>query len=72
MLSPTLRTLERDGLLSRTVHQNATPPLVIYGLTPLGAEIAEETRALCDWTQRRADDVYAARVAFDQRMSTDG
>jgi DNA-binding HxlR family transcriptional regulator len=71
MLSQTLRTLERDGLLSRTVHQNATPPLVIYGLTPLGHEIADETRALCNWTQRRAHDVYAARADFDQRKAAD-
>ncbi|MEV7391467.1 MULTISPECIES: helix-turn-helix domain-containing protein [unclassified Streptomyces] len=69
MFSQTLRTLERDGLVSRTVDPNATPPLVHYGLTGLGTEIAEETRVLCTWTADRAAQVYAARAAYDQRTT---
>ncbi|MFE2971731.1 winged helix-turn-helix transcriptional regulator [Streptomyces sp. NPDC059340] len=44
--SQTPRTLERDGLVVRTVDPDATPPLVHYGLTDLGREFAEETRVL--------------------------
>lgn len=65
MLSQTLRTLERDGILSRTVNPDATPPLVLYSLTPLGSEIAEQTRVLCAWTHNRAATVHAARQAYD-------
>jgi len=67
MFSQTLRTLERDGLIDRTVEPRATPPLVRYGLTDLGREIAEETRVLCAWTNSRAAQVLAARAAYDQR-----
>ncbi|MFJ3307455.1 winged helix-turn-helix transcriptional regulator [Streptomyces sp. NPDC086549] len=69
MFSQTLRTLERDGLVARTVDPKATPPLVLYGLTDLGSEIAEETRVLCTWTHTRAAQVYAARAAYDQRTA---
>lgn len=67
MLAQTLRTLERDGIVSRTVNPDATPPLVRYALTPLGAEVAEQTRVLCTWTHDRAAQVYAARAAYDRR-----
>nr|QIY76610.1 helix-turn-helix transcriptional regulator [Streptomyces sp. RLB1-33] len=70
MFSQTLRTLERDGLVVRTVDPNSTPPLVHYGLTDLGGEIAEETRVLCTWTHNRAAQVHAARAAYDQRTAT--
>ncbi|XUL91430.1 winged helix-turn-helix transcriptional regulator [Streptomyces galilaeus] len=67
MFSQTLRTLERDGLVARTVDPKATPPLVLYGLTDLGGEIAEETRVLCTWTHKRAAQVHTARAAYDRR-----
>nr|QIZ02338.1 helix-turn-helix transcriptional regulator [Streptomyces sp. S1D4-11] len=67
MLTQTLRTLERDGLVLRSVNPEAFPPLVLYGLTDLGGEIAEETRALCSWTEKRAAHVHAARVTYDER-----
>lgn len=69
MFSQTLRTLERDGLVARTVDPNATPPLVLYGLTDLGSEIAEETRVLCTWTHTRAAQVLEARTAYDRRTA---
>jgi DNA-binding HxlR family transcriptional regulator len=69
MFSQTLRTLERDGLVVRTVDPNATPPLVLYGLTDLGSEIADETRVLCTWTHDRAAQVHAARAAYDRRTA---
>ncbi|MFK0158491.1 winged helix-turn-helix transcriptional regulator [Streptomyces sp. NPDC090493] len=71
MLSQTLRTLERDGLVLRSVDPEASPPLVLYRLTDLGREIAEETRALCSWTEKRAARVYAARARYDQRRGRD-
>ncbi|MFF3565251.1 winged helix-turn-helix transcriptional regulator [Streptomyces sp. NPDC002574] len=67
MLSQTLRTMERDGLVLRSVNPQASPPLVMYGLTELGREIAEETRALCAWTEKRAATVHEARAAYDLR-----
>lgn len=67
MLSQTLRTMERDGLVLRSVNPDASPPLVMYGLTELGSEIAEETRALCKWTEKRATTVNEARAAYDLR-----
>lgn len=69
MLSQTLRTLERDGLIQRTVDPDATPPLVLYSLTDLGTEIAEETRVLCTWTHTRAERIHQARAAYDQRTT---
>ncbi|MFD9654656.1 hypothetical protein [Streptomyces mirabilis] len=57
-------------LVVRTVGPDATPPLVHYGLTDLGREIAEEARVLCAWTHNRAAQVHAARAAHDQRAAT--
>ncbi|MEU1600923.1 helix-turn-helix domain-containing protein [Streptomyces sp. NPDC005708] len=71
MLSQTLRTLERDGIVFRNVDPKATPPLVQYGLTDLGREIAEETRALCTWTEKRAVTVHEARATYDRRHAVD-
>ncbi|MEU5642132.1 hypothetical protein [Streptomyces milbemycinicus] len=47
------------------------PPLVLYELTELGREIAEETRALCTWTEKRTATVYEARAAYDRRQDAD-
>jgi DNA-binding HxlR family transcriptional regulator len=66
MLTRTLRLLERDGLVSRTVHPT-TPPQVEYDLTPLGHALAGPLDALTDWAYRHRDDVQAARTAFDAR-----
>jgi len=54
MLTQTLRELERDGLLARTVHQ-AMPPRVEYELTPLGWRFVEPLRALYAWADQNAD-----------------
>ncbi|MFI5635643.1 winged helix-turn-helix transcriptional regulator [Streptomyces sp. NPDC051664] len=70
MLSQTLRTLERDGLIQRTVDPNATPPLVLYKLTDLGSEIAAEIRVLCSWTHKRASQIHTARLTYDQRTAS--
>jgi DNA-binding HxlR family transcriptional regulator len=70
MLTQTLRGLERDGMVSRTVY--ATVPVrVDYELTDLGATLLETTRALVTWTEAHQDEVAAARTAYDAREAAD-
>lgn len=66
MLSLTLRGLERDGLVSRTVGFSI-PPRVDYALTPLGRALQEQVAALGRWAQANEAAVRAAREAFDRR-----
>jgi DNA-binding HxlR family transcriptional regulator len=66
MLTVTLRQLERDGLVHRTVHA-VVPPRVDYELTPLGATLHETIRALVTWTEAHQNEIAAARVAYDAR-----
>ncbi|MFJ4758309.1 winged helix-turn-helix transcriptional regulator [Streptomyces sp. NPDC088763] len=68
MLTQTLQTLERDGLVHRDAKP-VIPPRVDYSLTDLGREAAEQVRALALWTERRMDDVERARAAYDNRKS---
>lgn len=64
MLTFTLRGLERDGLVSRTVHPSV-PPKVEYALTPLGGSLLEHVRRLGDWAHAHADAIEAAQRRFD-------
>ncbi|MEV6211262.1 helix-turn-helix domain-containing protein [Kitasatospora sp. NPDC051914] len=64
MLTQSLRALERDGLVLRTVHPE-TPPRVVYGLLPLGRTLAERIAPLGDWVESYAGAVVAARERFD-------
>lgn len=64
MLTVTLRSLERDGLVSRTVRPT-TPPEVEYALTALGCSIAVPIGALGDWAAQNREQLVAAREAFD-------
>ncbi|MEV6634370.1 helix-turn-helix domain-containing protein [Actinoplanes sp. NPDC051470] len=64
MLTQTLRGLERDGLLTRTVHA-VVPPRVDYALTPLGESLLGLVGALETWATTHIDDVQAARMAYD-------
>ena len=66
MLTQTLRTLERDGLVSRRVYPT-TPPSVEYALTPLGQTLTEPLGALRAWSVANVDQILAARAAFDRR-----
>ncbi|MER6529801.1 helix-turn-helix domain-containing protein [Streptomyces sp. NPDC001508] len=66
MLTETLRALERDGLVSRTVHP-VVPPRVDYALTPLGRTLLDTVRTLLDWALHHIDDIDAARDAYDAR-----
>lgn len=68
MLTVTLRQLERDGLVRRTVYP-VVPPKVEYELTPLGSTLHETIQALVDWTERHQNEVAAARAAYDTRAA---
>ncbi|GAA2763688.1 helix-turn-helix domain-containing protein [Streptomyces paradoxus] len=65
MLTQTLQTLERDGLVHRDAKP-VIPPRVDYSLTGLGREAAEQVRALSQWTRDRMDDVEKARRTYDE------
>ncbi|MFE7559310.1 winged helix-turn-helix transcriptional regulator [Kitasatospora sp. NPDC057500] len=67
MLTVTLRQLERDGLVERTVHP-VVPPRVEYALTPLGRTLHETVRSLVAWTEAHQREIAAARAAYDARV----
>jgi DNA-binding HxlR family transcriptional regulator len=64
MLTLTLRGLERDGLVTRTVFPTI-PPRVDYALTPLGRDLLEPVSALGDWATRNQAKIARAREKFD-------
>ncbi|WP_432283839.1 helix-turn-helix domain-containing protein [Aminobacter sp. BA135] len=64
MLTVTLRSLERDGLVTRTVRPT-TPPEVEYGLTGLGQSLAVPIASLGGWAASNRDRMRQAREAFD-------
>lgn len=66
MLTKTLRQLERDGLVIRTVHP-VIPPHVEYKLTPLGESLGEAVCGIWLWAEKHASDVAKARQKFDRR-----
>lgn len=70
MLTRTLRHLERDGLVMRTVHPTV-PPRVDYELTPLGATLHDTIRTLVTWTEEHQSHIAAARAAYDARMAAE-
>lgn len=65
MLTQTLQTLERDGLVHRDAKP-VIPPRVDYSLTDLGREAAQLVSALGTWTNERMDDVVKAREVYDR------
>ena len=64
MLTLTLRNLERDGLVSRTVTPTI-PPRVDYELTELGRSLLKPVNALADWALENCDTIHAAQARFD-------
>ena len=64
MLTTTLRGLERDGFVTRTVFPTI-PPRVDYELTELGRELLEPVTALGEWARQNTARVNAARARFD-------
>lgn len=63
MLTLTLRRLERDGVVQRTVHA-VVPPRVDYELTPLGASLLDAVGPLVRWTRDHRGEIDQARAQF--------
>jgi len=66
MLTVTLRGLERDGLVQRSMYPEV-PPRVEYALTPLGGTLRDIVGELIDWSGRHLAEVDRARARYDQR-----
>jgi DNA-binding HxlR family transcriptional regulator len=64
MLTLTLRNLERDGLVSRTVTPTI-PPRVDYELTELGHSLVRPLRAIEEWALAHVEDIHSAQKGFD-------
>ncbi|GAA5168252.1 MULTISPECIES: winged helix-turn-helix transcriptional regulator [Amycolatopsis] len=64
MLTLTLRKLERDGLLVRTVYPTV-PPKVEYSLTDMARELYTSLTGLLGWAERHRGDIARARAAYD-------
>ncbi|MER6082999.1 helix-turn-helix domain-containing protein [Streptomyces sp. NPDC001833] len=71
MLSVTLRALERDGLVSRTVS-GTTPPQVGYALTRRGLSLLGVVRDLAGWADVHAEEISSSRAEFDAREECSG
>ncbi len=71
MLTQTLRSLERDGMITRRVFATK-PPSVEYDLTLLGESLLESMGALVGWAERSHSVVLQARVLFDAREGAEG
>ncbi|MGL3607001.1 winged helix-turn-helix transcriptional regulator [Rhizobium sp. G187] len=67
MLTLTLRALERDGIVERTVYPTV-PPRVEYALTDLGRSFSVPVKALGGWVFANHDNIQTARVRFDNRL----
>ena len=66
MLTQTLRDLERDGLVERTIYAEV-PPRVEYALTPLGITLCTPIASLGEWATQHVDEVKRAQAKFDAR-----
>jgi len=65
MLTRTLKALERDGMVTRTVHPTV-PPQVEYALTELGQSLAIPVRALGAWAGDHLDEIEINRARYDE------
>jgi DNA-binding HxlR family transcriptional regulator len=65
VLTQTLRSLERDGLVTRTIHAQV-PPRVDYELTALGSSLLEPLAQLRVWAESHVPAILAARDAYDE------
>src|SRR6201996_6960174 len=70
MLTLTLRGLERDGLITRTVFPTI-PPRVDYELTDLGRGLSEPVKALGEWAHKHQPEIEGARARFDGRNAAE-
>ena len=69
MLTTTLRGLERDGFINRTVFPTV-PPRVDYELTPLGCDLLKPVGALGEWAIKNAERVEKAQRKFDEAVAS--
>jgi DNA-binding HxlR family transcriptional regulator len=69
VLTQTLRAMERDGLLTRTVHAQV-PPRVDYELTDLGASLTGPIQTLTDWAETHLAQILGARRGYDDAVET--
>ena len=67
VLTQTLRAMERDGLLTRTVHAQV-PPRVDYELTALGASLTAPIAMLTDWAETHLTQILASREGYDAAL----
>ncbi|GAA4384421.1 helix-turn-helix domain-containing protein [Actinomadura sp. NPDC048032] len=67
MLTVTLRGLERDGIVTRTVYP-VVPPRVEYSLTPLGATLMDAAGTFVAWAEDHLGQIDAARAEYDARQ----
>ena len=70
MLTLTLRNLERDGLVSRTVTPTI-PPRVDYELTELGQSLQKPICGLASWAMENVDAIHAAQARFDNQREAE-
>lgn len=66
VLTQSLRALERDGMITRTVFAE-TPPRVEYALTELGHEAMRLMATCCGWSQQHGAEIHQARLAYAER-----
>ncbi|MGW1991010.1 winged helix-turn-helix transcriptional regulator [Embleya sp. NPDC001921] len=71
MLTQTLRSLEADGFVLRTVTPTI-PPRVDYELTELGRSLGEPIRALREWTETHINEIERARIVAGERKAAQG
>jgi DNA-binding HxlR family transcriptional regulator len=69
VLTQTLRALERDGILKRTVYAEV-PPRVEYSLTRLGRSLATPIDAIQNWAETHVAAVLTARDKYDERAAS--
>ena len=69
MLTLTVRQLERDGLVLRTVFATV-PPRVDYALTPLGTTLLDAVAPLVSWTRAHRAEIASARDSYDRRAES--
>ena len=66
MLTVTLRGLERDGIVTRTIHP-VIPPRVEYDLTPMGLTLLDTIGQLVSWADAHLPEISAAQAAYDAK-----
>jgi len=66
MLTVTLRGLERDGIVTRTIHP-VIPPRVEYTLTPMGRTLLDSIGRLVTWADSHLPEIDAARATYDAK-----